>query len=125
MTAELFHGLDCRSMDPLEQCPDSVDFGNRKKKRMEGPGAEIPRVDLPQYHRYNPSCFYTAEGKDNLAANINNASPITLAGISSDNIGDNQIVDLNFNIAAPDGKNDEKNLFADDFSSDLDILNTS
>lgn len=120
MTADLFHGLDCRNMDPLEQCPDSVDFGNRKNKRMEGPGAEIPRVDLPQY-RYNPSCFYTTEGKDNLAANINYASPSTLAGISSDNIGDNQIFDLNFNIAAPDGKNDNQdNRFADDFSSNFD-----
>ncbi|MCJ1266542.1 hypothetical protein MMC22_006427 [Lobaria immixta] len=122
MTVDLFHGLDCRDMDPLEQCPDYVDFGNnnRKNKRMEGPGVEIP-----QDQKYNPSCFRTAEGKDNLAANVNNASPNTLAGISSDNIGDNQIVDLNFlnfKIAAlTDDENDiQDNRFADAFSSNFD-----
>lgn len=117
MTVDLFHGLDCRNMDPLEQCPDDVDFGNRWNKRMEGPGVEIP-----QDQKYNPSCFRTAEGKDNLAANVNNASPNTLAGISSDNIGESQIVDFNFNIAAlTDGENDiQDNRFADAFSSNFD-----
>lgn len=107
-------------MDPDVQCEKGESLLPSKRKRMEGPGVEVPGVDLP-----DPSCYDLAHGKSDHAANVNNASPNTLAKVSDGNLGENQIVDLTSDIAAPDGKNDQKNIFADDFSSKLDILNTS
>lgn len=116
----LYRGWICMDMDPDVQCEKGESLLPSKRKRMEGPGVEVPGVDLP-----DPSCYDLAHGKSDHAANVNNASPNTLAKVSDGNLGENQIVDLTSDIAAPDGKNDQKNIFADDFSSKPNILNTS
>lgn len=103
-------------MDSTEQCPEEdLDSSyNGKKKRFDRDGVGTP------------SCDYLTHGKvDNQATNVDNANPNTLAGINTNNIGDNPIVGLSSNIATPDGKIDNQNNgFADAFSSNLDILNT-
>lgn len=120
---DLGQSNDCRDMDPSEQCPEDLDFPYyRKNKRTYAGGVETPQ------HQYDPSCILeTNHQNNNHAANVNNASPNTLAGVSSDNfLADNQIAGLSSNIAAPNDKiENQENAFANAFSSNLDFSNPS